>query len=67
MSAKQVDQAVESICDRGCRYVNTILNDDAARTDCEALSGLGEDEMFAVLKELKTVMSVYDQTGSCEI
>jgi hypothetical protein len=64
---KQLEQVVDSICGRGCRYVNQILSDDAARSECRELAGLGRSREQLVLKELATVMAVYDETGSCEL
>ena len=67
MGNEHVEQAVLSICNRGCQYVNSVLADDDIRTNCKELVALPSSDQDAVLEELKSVMSVYDQTGSCEV
>ncbi len=64
---KRLDAVVDSICARGCRYVNTILANEDARTQCRELSQLTEPHQTRVLQELAAVMSVYDQSGNCRI
>ena len=66
MQDKQLEQVIDAICNRGCRYVNRILADDTKRRECRELSRLGPSRQQKVLEELATVMAVYDQTGSCE-
>lgn len=66
MVSKRVSQTVEFICQRGCRYVNAILHDSRQRASCQPLSKLDSSEQATVLSELKSVMSVYDRTGSCD-
>jgi len=63
---KRVSTVVEIICERGCRYVNAILGDTQQRADCGPLLQLTSAEQASVLKELKAVMSVYENTGSCD-
>ena len=64
---KRVSTVVEIICERGCRYVNAILQDARKRASCRPLVTLSSAEQASVIKELKSVMSVYDKTGSCDI
>jgi hypothetical protein len=64
---ERVEQAVASICDQGCRYVNSILRDDQLRRDCSELQALGSEQQARVLDELAAVMSVYDSSGNCEV
>jgi len=63
----QVYHVIDSICHRGCRYVNSIIVDSEARRRCKELQALKSIQQRGDLKELKTVMSVYDETGSCKI
>ncbi len=63
----QMNHAIECICHRGCRYVNSILADDDARQACKELQTLNSVQQRSVLKELKSVMSVYGETGSCQV
>ena len=67
MNNSQVDSALNSICGRGCRYVNKVLNDKQAQLDCNEFLKLNRSDQYAVIEELKSVMSVYGQTGSCSI
>lgn len=66
MNNSRVDQVTHSICQRGCRYVNSILTDKKARQTCSDLLKLNGRDQQTVLRELQSVMSVYNQTGSCE-
>ncbi len=67
MRKTQLDHVVDSICNRGCRYVNTLLSDSEARCRCQELLNLDQDQQRKVMDELKSVMSVYQQTGSCRV
>jgi len=67
MKNSRVDSALNVICARGCRYVNKVLNDKQAQLHCSELFKLNRSEQKVVIEELKSVMSVYDQTGSCSI
>lgn len=67
MNNSRVESAINSICGRGCRYVNKVLNDKQAQLDCSELFKLSRSDQSSVIKELKSVMSVYDKTGSCSI
>ncbi len=67
MGKQEIDQAIDSICNQGCQYVNAVLKDVSVRQDCNELAPLCEEDQAVVLTELKSVMSVYDQTGNCEI
>jgi len=64
---RRLNAVVEDICQRGCRYVNGILVDAEKRRACEALRKLNSSERATVMSELKAVMSVYNETGSCDI
>ncbi len=67
MGKQEIDQAVDSICKQGCQYVKSVLEDDVIRVGCNELAHLCDEEQAVVLGELKSVMSVYAQTGSCEV
>jgi hypothetical protein len=66
MNKTQMYRVIDSICRRGCRYVNTLLADAEERRRCKELQALDTDQQRGVIKELKTVMSVYDKSGSCK-
>ena len=67
MSVKdqRLDNVVETICMRGCRYVNAILDDMDIRSACFELTALDVGDRDQVLNELRCVMSVYQRAGSC--
>lgn len=67
MKNSQVDSVLDSICGRGCSYVNKVLNDKQVQQGCSELLQLNRSDQNAVIAELKSVMSVYDQTGSCGV
>ena len=67
MKNSRIDSALDSICGRGCSYVNKVLNDKQAQQGCSELLALNQTDQNAVIAELKSVMSVYDQTGSCVV
>lgn len=64
---QHINTVVETICQRGCRYVNEILRDSDYRANCEPLLKLDAAEQDTVINELKSVMSVYNETGNCDI
>ena len=63
----QIEQAVEAICTRGCQYVYTVLSDEKSRCECNELHGLEPHQQADVMKELEAVMSVYQQSGGCQV
>jgi hypothetical protein len=63
----QVDHCIEVICQQGCRMVNQVIVAwDAGQTPAAAVL-LDEAQQQVVLVELKAIMAVYAETGSCEI
>ena len=67
MPNSRVENAVESICNRGCRYVNSVLSSVEVQQSCVELKALDRSEQMVVISELSSVMAVYDQTGSCDV
>ncbi len=67
MGKKERDRAIDSICSQGCNYVNSVLDDVTTRNECIEFTRLNDEDQALVLAELKSVMSVYAKTGSCEI
>jgi len=66
MNQSRIEGAVEAICQRGCRYVNALLA-EPEQLDCDALVNLSSAERSRVLEELRSVMAVYQTTGSCDL
>ncbi len=67
MRNDRVENAVEAICNRGCRYVNSVLSNQENHQDFKELSDLNSMELSIVFRELDAVMAVYSQSGGCEI
>jgi len=61
----RVENAVDAICNRGCRYVNALLSNTQCQQDCLELKALNSSEQLVVIEELSSVMAVYERTGSC--
>jgi len=60
MNDTKITQAVEAICSMGCESVNAIIATIEAGSVVEGLSQYSENEIVIILKELKAIMSVYD-------
>ena len=67
MGKKERDWVIDSICTQGCHYVNSVLDDMTIRNECSVFTRLNDEDQAMVLAELRSVMSVYAKTGSCEI
>ena len=59
MDYRRVDQCVERLCRKGCRAVWSDIDALEAGRVLPEVKGLSPAEMHAVLRELKSVMSVY--------
>jgi hypothetical protein len=64
---QRINTVVETICQQGCCYVNEILRDADYRANCQPLLKLDAVEREDVINELKSVMSVYNESGNCDI
>ncbi len=65
MDHPKIAHCVETLCQRGCKEVSRLIlalerNEPVAEAD-----GLPAAERQAVLDELKAIMAVYDERGSC--
>jgi len=61
----RVDSCVEALCQKGCRNVWGDIEALESGTQLPEAEGLTEDEIKAVVVELKAVMSVYK--GTCSV
>jgi len=62
----QIDNCLEKLCTQGCRQVNiviTILESGKPLPYCR----LSPTQYGLLLEELKSIMAVYNQTGSCSL
>ncbi len=56
----EIDACVERICDLGCSKVYQIIELMEQGEDIYELNGINAKTRQAVLRELKTIMAVYD-------
>jgi len=61
----RVDSCVEALCQKGCRNVWGDIEALESGRQLPESKGLTEDEIQAVILELKSIMSVYE--GSCPV
>ena len=54
---------VEELCNQGCRQVTMYINQIEAGKLPRAMQKLSKEDQEKVLKELKSIMSVYDRCG----
>ncbi len=65
MAGNPVDSCVEAMCQKGCKTLWAdieALQNGIALPEVESLSNLEREQ---VLVELKAIMAVYGNTGSC--
>lgn len=60
---RSVERSVEKLCGKGCRSVWSDIDALEAGERLPEVEGLSKDELALVIKELKSIMSVYE--GSC--
>ncbi len=62
----QVENCLEKLCTQGCRQVTkmiTLLESGKSLPHCR----LNHQQYALLLEELKSIMAVYDETGSCTL
>ncbi len=62
----QVEHCLETLCIQGCRQVKviiTVLESGKPLPHCH----LSPAQYTLLLQELKSIMAVYEQTGSCSL
>jgi hypothetical protein len=64
---KQIDLCIEQICEQGCRYVNQVIEQLEKNKIMDRLNHLNFVQQKILLRELKSIMAVYADTGSCEV
>lgn len=63
LNHRLVEQCVETLCRKGCRAVWACIDTLEAGRSLPEMRGLSDTEVGAVLRELRSVMAVYE--GSC--
>ncbi len=64
---KQIELSLEQICEQGCRSVNKVIQQLENGEVIESTRHLNESQQKILLQELKSIMAVYGETGSCEL
>lgn len=65
MDQSKIAHCIEVLCQKGCKEVSlVILALERGETMAE-VQELNEGERLAVVKELKSIMSVYQEGGTC--
>ena len=65
MLNRQVEHAVELLCQQGCRAVWDVIGALEGGEALPETAALDEVEVAAVVRELKAIMSVY--AGNCRV
>ena len=61
MSKQKVNKVIEDICNEGCITVNSVIEALESGTTTDHDHTLTAAERIQVIKELKEIMSVYDE------
>lgn len=65
MNHPEIARCVETLCLKGCKEVARLILALEQGESIMEIQTLGPDERQAVLDELKAIMAVYDERGSC--
>jgi len=60
MDKTKVNQCIEALCQSGCETVRATITSMEMDLHSSQTENLDQDEYEAVLNELKSIMSVYD-------
>ena len=67
MTGNRVDRCVEIMCQKGCRTLWADIEALQKGVALPEVDSLSAAERQQVLSELKTIMAVYESTGSCDV
>lgn len=65
MDQSKISHCIEVLCQKGCKEVSLIILALERGDPMTEVQELNESERQAVLKELKSIMSVYQEGGTC--
>jgi hypothetical protein len=65
MNQSKIAHCIEVLCQRGCKEVSLIILALERGEPMAEVQELNEDELQAVLHELKSIMAVYREGDSC--
>jgi hypothetical protein len=63
MDTRKVNQCVEALCLNGCEIVNATIAALEQDLPVTQIQDLDNEERQAVLRELKSIMAVYDSSS----
>lgn len=61
MDQSKINACVETLCGKGCREVTRVIGALEQHGAVAEAAALSADERNAVLRELKSIMAVYDR------
>lgn len=65
MDQSKIAHCIEVLCQKGCKEVSLIILALERSETIAEVQELNEGERQAVVKELKSIMSVYQEGGTC--
>ena len=65
MDQSKVAHCIEVLCQKGCKEVSLVILALERDDPMAEVQELNKGERQAVLKELKSIMSVYQEGGTC--
>ena len=66
MDTSKIAHCIETLCQKGCKEVTQIILALEQGAPLEEVRELSTEERQAVLDELKAIMAVYNEDGSCD-
>ena len=64
MNHEKISKALETICNRGCTFVNEVIYAMESGNHPEEITDFSVQEKDALLDELKKIMSIYNRKHS---
>jgi len=65
MDQSKIAHCIEVLCQKGCKEVSLVILALERGDPMAEVQKLNEGERLAVVKELKSIMSVYQEGGTC--
>jgi len=65
MDQSKIAHCIEALCQKGCKEVSRIIHALERGEAMAEAQELNEDERQEVLHELKSIMAVYREGGTC--
>ncbi len=65
MDQSKITHCIEALCQKGCKEVSLVIRALERGEPMAEVRELSEGERQAVLNELKSIMAVYQDGGTC--